>query len=89
MEAGFLAEVEALVDRRPSLSRTASQALGYKELLGHLNGEMSLDEALALAITRTRQFAAAKSGGSGATPASSGSTPMTTPRRWSTRRCSA
>lgn len=57
MEAGFLAEVEALADRRPSLSRTASQALGYKELLGHLNGEMSLDEALAFAITRTRQFA--------------------------------
>ncbi|MDE0117490.1 MAG: tRNA (adenosine(37)-N6)-dimethylallyltransferase MiaA [bacterium] len=57
MEAGFLAEVEGLAVRRPPLSRTASQALGYKELLGHLNGEMSLDEALALAITRTRRFA--------------------------------
>lgn len=57
MEAGFLAEVEALADRRPPLSRTASQALGYKELLAHLSGEISLDEALALAITRTRQFA--------------------------------
>ncbi|MDE0216728.1 MAG: tRNA (adenosine(37)-N6)-dimethylallyltransferase MiaA [bacterium] len=57
MEAGFLAEVEGLAARRPPLSRTASQALGYKELLGHLNGEMSLDEALALAITRTRRFA--------------------------------
>ena len=57
MEAGFLAEVEALADRRPPLSRTASQALGYKELLGHLNGEMSLDEAMALAVTRTRKFA--------------------------------
>lgn len=57
MEAGFLAEVEALADRRPLLSRTASQALGYKELLGYLEGEMSLDEALALAITRTRRFA--------------------------------
>jgi len=57
MEAGFLAEVEGLAARRPPLSRTASQALGYKELLGHLNGEMPLDEALALAITRTRRFA--------------------------------
>lgn len=57
MEAGFLAEVEALADRQPPLSRTASQALGYKELLGHLNGEMSLDEALDLAIARTRKFA--------------------------------
>ena len=57
MEAGFLAEVEALAVRRPPLARTASQALGYKELLAHLSGEMSLDEALALAITRTRKFA--------------------------------
>ena len=57
MEAGFLAEVEALAHRRPPLSLTASQALGYKELLGHLNGEMSLDEAVALAVARTRKFA--------------------------------
>ncbi len=57
IEAGFLAEVEALAARYSPLSRTASQALGYKELLGHLNGEMSLEEALALAITRTRRFA--------------------------------
>lgn len=57
MEAGFLAEVEALADRQPPLSRTASQALGYKELLAHLNGEMSLDEAVALAVARTRKFA--------------------------------
>ncbi|MDE0236836.1 MAG: tRNA (adenosine(37)-N6)-dimethylallyltransferase MiaA [bacterium] len=57
MEAGFLAEVEALANRRPPLSRTASQALGYRELLGHVNGEMSLDEAVALAVARTRKFA--------------------------------
>jgi len=57
MEAGFLAEVEALAERRPPLSRTASQALGYKELLAHLNGEISLDEAVVLAIAHTRQFA--------------------------------
>ncbi len=57
MEAGFLAEVEALAHRRPPLSRTASQALGYKELLGHLNGELSLDDAVALAVARTRKFA--------------------------------
>ena len=57
MEAGFLAEVEALANRQPPLSRTASQALGYKELLAHLHGEMSLDEAVALAVTRTRKFA--------------------------------
>ena len=57
MAAGFLAETEALAVRQSPLSRTASQALGYRELLAHLNGEMSLDEAVALAVTRTRKFA--------------------------------
>ena len=54
---GFLAEVAALAARPQQLSRTASQALGYKELLGHLDGQCSLDEALATAIARTRRFA--------------------------------
>ena len=57
MAAGFLAETEELAAHQPPLSRTASQALGYRELLAHLNGEMSLDEAVALAVTRTRKFA--------------------------------
>ncbi|MCY3632227.1 MAG: tRNA (adenosine(37)-N6)-dimethylallyltransferase MiaA [bacterium] len=57
MDAGFLAEVESLVACHAPLSRTASQALGYKELLAYLDGRMSLDEALAEAITRTRRFA--------------------------------
>ena len=54
---GLLDEVRALADRPDGLSRTAAQALGYKELLAHLDGQSSLDEATALAITRTRQFA--------------------------------
>jgi tRNA dimethylallyltransferase len=57
MEAGFLAEVERLAARPEGLSRTARQALGYRELLAHLAGEASLDEALDLAVRRTRQFA--------------------------------
>ena len=56
MEAGFLAEVQGL-SAGPSLSHTASQALGYRELLSHLRGETSLGKALATAVTRTRQFA--------------------------------
>ena len=52
---GFLDEVRALSVR--PMSRTASQALGYKELLGHVQGEMTLDEALDLAVVRTRRFA--------------------------------
>ncbi len=57
LTAGFLAEVQALLDRPDPLSRTASQALGYKELIAYLQGEISLDEALTIAVTRTRRFA--------------------------------
>jgi tRNA dimethylallyltransferase len=57
MEAGLLAEVERLASRPRGLSRTARQALGYRELLAHVAGETSLDEALDLAVRRTRQFA--------------------------------
>ena len=39
------------------LSRTAAQALGYQELLEHLEGRASLDDAVDLAVRRTRRFA--------------------------------
>jgi tRNA dimethylallyltransferase len=57
MAAGLLAEVAALVARPHGLSRTARQALGYKELIEHLDGQVSLDRAVATIILRTRQFA--------------------------------
>lgn len=55
MSAGFLDEVERV--RTAGWSRTASQALGYKELAAHLDGECTLDEALDEAKRRTRRFA--------------------------------
>jgi len=55
MAAGLLDEVERLAGR--GLSRTAAQALGYKELLAHLHGQVGLDEAVATIVRRTRQFA--------------------------------
>ena len=55
IEEGFLAEVEALSHLQ--LSRTASQALGYRELLMHVRGELSLSEALELAVQTTKRFA--------------------------------
>lgn len=55
MAAGFLDEVRRLREIGPS--HTAAQALGYRELLAHLDGDTTLDEALELAIIRTRQFA--------------------------------
>lgn len=57
MSAGLLAEVDAVVSDPAGLSRTARQALGYKELIEHLDGAVSLDEAVEMIIVRTRQFA--------------------------------
>lgn len=54
MANGFFGEVAALPH---DLSRTAGQALGYRELLRHLNGEMTLDDAVQQAKSRTRRFA--------------------------------
>jgi tRNA dimethylallyltransferase len=57
MAAGFLDEVARLRAHPHGISRTARQALGYKELLAHLEGELSLEDAVDLAIRRTRRFA--------------------------------
>ncbi len=57
MAAGFLDEVRTLAARPEGISRTAAQALGYRELLAHLDGGCTEDEAVALAVDRTRQFA--------------------------------
>ena len=55
MDAGFLDEVRQLAAR--GVGRTAAQALGYRELLSHIAGECTLEQALATAIKRTRRFA--------------------------------
>lgn len=57
LDAGFVDEVRQLAARPQGLSRTAAQALGYRELLAHLRGELALDAALEEAVRRTRQFA--------------------------------
>ncbi len=57
MTDGFLDEVQRLLDRPGGLSRNARQGLGYRELIAHLEGTMTLDEALDEARRRTRRFA--------------------------------
>jgi tRNA dimethylallyltransferase len=57
LAAGFLDEVAALRARPGGLGATARQALGYRELLAHLDGALGLDEALADAVRRTCRFA--------------------------------
>jgi tRNA dimethylallyltransferase len=57
LEAGFVDEVRALADRPGGLSRTARQALGYRELLTHLEEGVPVEVARAEAIRRTKVFA--------------------------------
>jgi len=57
LDDGFVAEVDELRRRPAGLSRTARQALGYRELLDHLDGGSTLDEAVEAIRTRTRRFA--------------------------------
>ena len=57
LTAGLLDEVRALASRPEGLSRTARQALGYRELLAHVEGRCSLEEAVTQAVRRTRAFA--------------------------------
>jgi tRNA dimethylallyltransferase len=57
MEEGFLDEVARLAERPGGLSRTARQAIGYGELLAHLEGELSLEVALAASLRRLKRFA--------------------------------
>lgn len=55
--SGFVAEVDGLRRRPRGLSRTARQALGYREILAHLEDGMSLEAAVEQADRRTRAFA--------------------------------
>jgi tRNA dimethylallyltransferase len=57
LEEGLIAEVEGLVGSRFSLSRTARQGLGYKEVIDHLEGRVDPAEMRDLIKRRTRQFA--------------------------------
>ncbi len=52
---GLVDEVRSLA--AVGLSRTAAQALGYKEILEAIEGRIGEDEAIAMIVTRTRQFA--------------------------------
>ena len=54
IEDGFEEEVRALAIRPGGLSRTARQAIGYRELLGLVDGELEHQEARDLTVARTR-----------------------------------
>ena len=53
---GLLEETQHLLDRG-ALTGTAAQAIGYKELLGYLQGEAPLEDCVALLKQRSRNYA--------------------------------
>jgi tRNA dimethylallyltransferase len=57
LRAGLVDEVAALRASGGGLSRTARQALGYREVLAHLEDGMPLETARAETARRTRAFA--------------------------------
>ncbi len=54
---GLLDEVRSLCERYGELSRTASQAVGYREVLEHLRGDYDLEQTIDRVKARTRRFA--------------------------------
>jgi tRNA dimethylallyltransferase len=57
LDAGLLTEVRALVDRGFGRWLTSTQAIGYAEFARHLAGRMTLDEAVAATVKRTKALA--------------------------------
>jgi tRNA dimethylallyltransferase len=56
-QAGLEAEVKDLVHQGLRDGMTASRALGYQQMLRHLDGELTLDEARQETVKATRRFA--------------------------------
>jgi tRNA dimethylallyltransferase len=57
LAAGWVDEVRSLLDRFGTLSHTAAEATGYRELIAHVRGEISLDDAAEQIKIGTRQLA--------------------------------
>jgi tRNA dimethylallyltransferase len=57
LSAGWLEETRRLLETYGSLSHTAAEATGYRELIDHLQGKLSLEEATEQIKIATRQLA--------------------------------
>jgi tRNA dimethylallyltransferase len=55
--AGLVDEVRRLLQRHGRLSRTAAQAVGYREVIEHLAGRRELADTIASVQSRTHRFA--------------------------------
>jgi tRNA dimethylallyltransferase len=57
IEAGLVDEVKALLDDEKPLGKQARCAIGYAEIIEHLNGQTSLDDAIELIKINSRRLA--------------------------------
>ena len=57
MENGLLEEVKALKEKGYADDLVSMQGVGYKEIIGYLNGTISLEESVELIKKNTRHFA--------------------------------
>lgn len=57
IDQGWLEEVQRLQAQGLADAPTASRAIGYKQMLAHLAGELTLSEAIEATIVATRRFA--------------------------------
>lgn len=56
-ESGLVDEVKSLLETYGSLGQTAAQAVGYREVIEHLDGKHNEAETRDLVLVRTRKFA--------------------------------
>lgn len=56
LAAGFLEEVRGLLERRGSRDWPSLSAIGYREMVDHLEGKTTLEEAVALVRRHSREF---------------------------------
>ena len=56
-EQGLVDETRGLLEKNLRQNQTAMQAIGYRQVVEHLDGERSLEETVELIQSRTRQFA--------------------------------
>ena len=55
--AGFVDEVKSLLEEEKPLSKQAQCAIGYAEIIKHLNGHIDLKDAIELTKKNTRRLA--------------------------------
>jgi tRNA dimethylallyltransferase len=60
LENGFADEVKALLAEDEPLSKQAASAIGYAEIIDHLNGNLRFEEAVEKIKINTRRFAKAQ-----------------------------